>query len=99
MILAAWRNSKHGGDAHDDAIEARIAILQTTPGVENIRKNQTQVDFNGNRVGNNRPDIQFDQNGQHHNVEYDTDPNRSAHHATVIPANDPAAVNEFHILP
>ena len=26
----------------------------------NIRKNQTQVDINGNKVGNNRPDIQYD---------------------------------------
>ena len=30
------------------------------------------VDVNGNVVGNNRPDVQFDKNGVHTNVEYDT---------------------------
>lgn len=39
---------------------------------QNIRKNQKQVDIDGNVVGNNRPDVQFDYNGVHTNVEYDT---------------------------
>ncbi|MBR5831759.1 MAG: hypothetical protein IKY79_04000 [Bacteroidales bacterium] len=30
-----------------------------------IRKNQVQVDVNGNKVGNNRPDIQYDYEGKH----------------------------------
>ena len=33
---------------------------------KSIRKNQVQVDVNGNKVGNNRPDIQYDYEGKHY---------------------------------
>ncbi len=61
----------------------------------NIRKNQQQVDVNGDRVGTNRPDIQYDQNGVHHNVEYDTNSRASTNHQTRVTANDPNARNTF----
>ena len=35
----------------------------------NVRKNQTQIDINGKKVGTNRPDLQYDLNDIHYNVE------------------------------
>jgi hypothetical protein len=53
---------------------------------------------NGNRAGNNRPDVQYDQCGVHHCVEYDTIPGNSARHGDVIRQNDPNAVVELNVL-
>ena len=50
----------HGGKEHDDAIDDEIAELKKDPTVRNVRKNQQQVDVNGDKVGLNRPDIQYD---------------------------------------
>lgn len=58
-------------------------------GKQNIRKNQTQVDVNGNKVGSNRPDVQYDMNGQHMNVEFDTKPENGLQHQQTIQNNDP----------
>lgn len=55
---------KHGGTGHNQAIDTNIAQLKKE-GATNIRKNQQQVDINGNTVGKNRPDIQFDKDGVH----------------------------------
>ena len=84
----------HGGPAHDGAIDRRIEELKTDPSVTNIRKNQVQVDVEGRRVGNNRPDVQFDRCGIHHCVEYDTRPRNSVRHGQVIQQRDPNAVFE-----
>lgn len=81
----------HGGRMHDAAIDAEIVRLRQDPAVTNIRKNQQQVDINGNKVGTNRPDIQFDKNGQHHCVEFDMNPSNGGKHGTVIQGNDPNA--------
>jgi hypothetical protein len=52
---------------------------------------QQQVDVNGNKVGTNRPDIQYDQGGVHDAVELDTIPSNGARHARLIQGNDPVA--------
>jgi RHS repeat-associated protein len=80
---------KHGGDAHEDAIQDKLDELRNNPNAKNIRKNQCQVDVNGNRVGNNRPDLQWDENGVHNNWEVDNDPAQSSAHAQQIQQNDP----------
>ena len=46
---------------HNSAIDKYIEDMP--PKAKNIRKNQTQVDINGNKVGSNRPDVQYDLNG------------------------------------
>ena len=48
---------QHGGLLHDKAIDECISDINKCGG-SNIRKNQVQVDINGIKVGNNRPDIQ-----------------------------------------
>jgi len=86
---------KHGGTGHNSIIDQEIASLQADPTVTNIRKNQQQVDIGGNNVGTNRPDIQYDQNGVHHNIEYDTTVKGSNKHQNQIPVNDPNSRNTF----
>jgi hypothetical protein len=85
----------NGGAGHNQIIDDHIAALQQTDGVTNIRKKQQQVDANGHKVGTNRPDIQFDQDRHHYNVEYDTNPKASAGHQTRVTANDPNARSTF----
>ena len=86
----------HGGINHNNRIDKMIDKIKSDDGVKNIRKNQTQVDVNGNRVGNNRPDIQFDKNGVHTNIEYDTKKSSMEHHKKVVTENDPKARNKFY---
>jgi len=86
----------HGGPAHNQAIDDRVGQLQGDKSVKDIRKNQVQVDADGNRVGNNRPDVQYDRDGVHHNVEYDTNQRSSDRHRSTIERNDPNAKNEFN---
>jgi hypothetical protein len=66
--------------------------------VSNIRKNQQQVDVNGNKVGTNRPDVQYDQGGCHTCVEFDTVPRNSKRHGEVIRGNDPKSKVELNQL-
>jgi hypothetical protein len=81
--------AQHGSRGHDAAIEAEIDNLPAK--AKNIRKNQAQVDVRGNKTGDNRPDLQYDLNGVHHNHEFDYDPVRSNAHAVEIRNNDPAS--------
>jgi hypothetical protein len=78
----------HGGDVHNEAINQKIAEMIKEK-YESIRKNQQQVDKEGNVVGLNRPDIQGDKDEIHVNIEFDFDPKRSADHGKTIMANDP----------
>jgi hypothetical protein len=89
----------HGGDAHNKAIDREIKILKSDPGVTNVRKNQQQADINGNKVGTNKPDIQYDQKKCHHCVEIDNSALNSTRHGQVIRANDPAARVDLRRLP
>jgi hypothetical protein len=57
---------------------------------------RVQTDVNGNRVRDNRPDLQYDLNGTHHNVEFDTD--SSSGHAETIRRNDPSSICTVHAV-
>ena len=82
----------HGGSKHNDAVDSDIQDMRDN-GYTDIRKNQTQVDANGNRVGNNRPDAQGTRpDGQREYREQDTNPNRSAQHGETIKRNDPRGI-------
>ena len=50
------------------------------------------------KVGNNRPDIQYDLNYIHYNVEYDYKTKNSQKHYRTIIDNDPNSVVDLHIL-
>lgn len=89
---------KHGNTNHNNAIDNRISQLKQDSGVTNIRKNQQQVDVNGNKVGTNRPDIQYDKGGCHHCVEYDHVNRNSVKHGQVIRQNDPNTKVELNRL-
>jgi hypothetical protein len=86
----------HGGKSHNERIDDLIDVLKSDKEVTNIRKNQKQVDINGNVVGNNRPDVQFDKNGRHTNVEYDTRSAASDKHKRTVSSNDPNSRNKFY---
>ena len=88
----------HGNNEHNSAIEQRANQVRKQ-GATNIRKNQVQVDANGNRVGDNRPDLQYDLDGRHYNVEFDHNVANSARHGAQIRANDPNAAVELNLLP
>jgi len=82
----------HGAADHNAAIEGSIGKLKSDPGVTNIRKNQAQVDVNGNKVGNNRPDVQYDKNSAHHAQEFDRSGSKGDAHRETIQKNDPQVV-------
>ncbi|MBQ6187658.1 MAG: hypothetical protein IJK49_06935, partial [Prevotella sp.] len=86
----------HGGAEHNKRIDDLIDKLRKDHNVSNIRKNQKQVDVNGNVVGNNRPDVQFDKNGVHTNVEYDRKSSSLEKHKKEVTGNDPNARNKFY---
>ncbi len=89
----------HGGKKHNSSIDSKISGVNKSGKCTDVRKNQCQVDANGNKVGNNRPDAQWnDENGVYHNVEFDNSARQSAHHKSQIEENDPNAVNEFYLL-
>ena len=87
----------HGGIKHNSSIDKEVDNIRKQGG-KNIRKNQVQVDVNGNRVGNNRPDIQYDINGEHHNIEFDTKEINSNKHNETIRNNDPNSQVHLHII-
>ncbi len=88
---------KHGGTGHNNFIDNLIADARSQ-GATNIRKNQWQVDVNGNVVGKNRPDVQFDLNGKHYNIEVDTTIKGSVGHQNTIPTLDPNSRNTFWLI-
>ncbi|HLL05611.1 MAG TPA: hypothetical protein VK539_33890 [Myxococcaceae bacterium] len=70
-------------------------------GAENIRVNQQQLTFgSGQRVGINRPDLQFDYKGRRYDVEYDSPASgRGPGHQSRLTANDPDADVILIIIP
>jgi len=58
-----------GRPSHNQALQADIAALPR--GATGIRVNQQQVNALGQRVGINRPDLQYTLNGQRYYVEYE----------------------------
>jgi len=79
-----------GRPSHDAALQAEIRGLPR--GATDIRVNQQQVNAAGQRVGINRPDLQYTLNGQRYYVEFEGvgAPRGAAHRARII-ANDPSA--------
>ncbi|HYO51851.1 hypothetical protein [Archangium sp.] len=81
-------------------LQADIEYLDNI-GATNIRVNQQQVKVeNSQRVGTNRPDLQFDYNGRRYHVEYDTPTSRRGPgHQSRITSNDPDAETILLIVP
>jgi hypothetical protein len=71
------------------SLQRRIDFI-TQHGAADIRVNQQQVNAAGQRVGINRPDLQYTYNGVRVYEEYDTfSSSRGADHAYRILSNDP----------
>ena len=88
-------NSTIGTNPNQAAKLAQDIQQAQQEGATDIRVNQEQVNAQGVRVGQNRPDLQYtDRNGIRHYVEYDQDPASGAAHAQRIRANDPAGIVE-----
>lgn len=79
-----------GRASHNRALQADLANLPA--GALDIRVNQQQVNALGQRVGINRPDLQYTLGGRRHYVEYEgpANPRGDAHEARLL-ANDPGA--------
>jgi hypothetical protein len=78
--------------------EDRLALEKL--GAGDFRVNQQQVDLNNNRVGINRPDLQFTYLGRRYHIEYDRPPPiRAADHGARLYANDPNAIIIFKTIP
>ena len=81
-------------------MQADIRYLRNL-GARNIRVNQQQLIVrDGQRVGANRPDLQFDYKGRRYHVEYDTPTSgRGPGHQSRITSNDPDAETILLIVP
>lgn len=86
----------HGNADHDAPITEKYNSIKDV--AKDIRKNQVQVDVNGNVVGNNRPDLQYNIDGVHYNFEVDRSEVNSERHRSVILNNDPYSVFEKRII-
>ncbi len=83
----------------NQVLQDDIAALQKM-GATQMRVNQQQVAAAGQRVGINRPDLQFTLNGQRYYIEYDTPASgRGLAHAARLLANDPNAIIILKIVP
>ncbi len=92
------RAKPHGGKIHNERIDEFIRNLKKDLDVDEIRKNQRQVDIDGNTIGRNRPDVQFNKSGKHHNVEFDRNIKSSEKHRMDIETNDPYSINEYYLI-
>ena len=88
----------HGNPDHNGAIDDIITWLKSDDANVDIRKNQVQVDVNGNVRGKNRPDVQWNNNDVHYNLEVDRSPKNSNRHKSVIEHNDSRAVFKKALL-
>ena len=83
-----WRKVGRTKSQNDDLI-AYVEQLKKE-GVDDIRIDQQQVDIHGQKIGSNRPDLQFTKDGKRYYVEWDrTTSGREIGHAERIAANDP----------
>ena len=91
-------NRPVGRASHNRALQADIAALPN--GATDIRVNQQQVNAKGERVGINRPDLQYTLNGKRYYVEYEGPANpRGDMHEARIMANDPDAIFILRLVP
>ena len=83
----------------NQVLQDDIAALEKI-GARDFRVNQQQVDLNGNRVGINRPDLQFTYLGRRYHIEYDRPPPiRALDHGQRLFANDRTATIIFKTIP
>jgi hypothetical protein len=82
-------------------LQRDIEYVETELGATNIRVNQQQLTVrNGQRVGINRPDLQFDYNGLRYHVEYDSPTSgRGPAHQSRLTNNDSNAIIIRIIIP
>lgn len=87
-----------GSPTQNQFVQDRIVALQGDGAID-MRVNQQQVDANGNRVGVNRPDLQYTLDGQRVYEEFDTTAStRGVPHQDRILSNDPGGtVNLFTV--
>lgn len=91
-------NRPVGRPSHNAALQDDIAALPR--GATDVRVNQQQVNALGQRVGVNRPDLQYTTNGQRFYVEYEGVANpRGAAHQLRLLANDPTGNFMLRIVP
>jgi RHS repeat-associated protein len=89
----------HGASDHDKAIDDRAAEVRAD-GATDIRKNQTQVDASGNRVGDNKPDLGYnDKDGRRNNEEWGRDQDRLREQGERARRNDSDCVTKGTCLP
>ena len=80
-------------------LQSDIQALQAR-GATDFRVNQQQVDVSGQRVGVNRPDLQYTMNGKRHYAEYDVPSStRGPAHKGRILSNDPAGIVHLFTVP
>jgi RHS repeat-associated protein len=81
--------------------QCQADIAAAGAGATDIRVNQQQVDASGNRVGINRPDLQYtDATGQRHYIEYDSPSSgRGPGHQQRIMDNDAVAHVSLKVVP
>ena len=91
------KGKPHGNSDHNAKIDEKINSVRED-GASNIRKNQAQVDVKGNKVGNNRPDVQYNKDGSHYNYEVDRSVTNNSAHEQVIKNNDPSSIFEGEII-
>jgi hypothetical protein len=77
--------------------------LKKDPTVEDVRKNQAQVDAQGNKVGDTRPDVQYNKPNEdgvkeHHITEHDTTQRSSDAHRGVSEKNDSNAKVDYRLV-
>lgn len=89
---------QHGKKDHDDKINQKVNDVKEK-GHTDIRKHQSQVDANGKKVGDNKPDVQsIDKNGKRQIYEVDRDTKSSQKHENTIKKNDPNANVQTEII-
>jgi RHS repeat-associated protein len=82
---------QHGSTDHDAKVNEAVDKAKQD-GHTDIRKNQAQVNANGEKVGNNRPDVQStDKDGNRHNTEIDRSEKNGSKHEETIKKNDPSS--------
>jgi len=97
------KTTRHIGPSprQNEQLQADIKYLENELGATNIRVNQQQLTFrDGQRVGINRPDLQFDYNGRRYHVEYDSPASgRGPGHQSRLTSNDPGGKIILIIIP
>jgi RHS repeat-associated protein len=81
-----------GRNANQNAELARDIQDAYSRGATDVRVDQQQVNAQRERVGINRPDLQYTINGQRYYIEYDQNPANGLAHEQRILANDPTGI-------